>query len=105
MELTGLLILIGTLNALYFLPSIIASSNTNDFSVLLINLFFGWTFIGWVVALIMATNGRSKNELANLLKIKNLEIHKLRKNLVPRVDLKSASLTKYLLKPELTRSI
>ena len=105
MELTGLLILIGTLNALYFLPSIIASSNTNDFSVMLINLFFGWTFIGWIVALIMATNGKSKNELANLIKIKNLEIHQLRKNLVSRVNLKSSSLTKYILSPELAGTI
>ncbi len=41
---------------LYFLPTIVAASRhvTNVGSVAVINLFLGWTFIGWVVALAMA---------------------------------------------------
>jgi hypothetical protein len=41
---------------LYFLPSIIALARKvrNTGSVVLINLFLGWTLIGWVVALAMA---------------------------------------------------
>lgn len=41
---------------LYFLPTIIAVTRkvTNQGSVLVINLFLGWTFVGWVVALAMA---------------------------------------------------
>jgi hypothetical protein len=41
---------------LYFLPSIIAVARkiTHQGSVIVINLFLGWTFIGWVVALAMA---------------------------------------------------
>ncbi len=40
----------------YFLPTIIAASRKvpNGGSVLVINLFLGWTLIGWVVALAMA---------------------------------------------------
>lgn len=41
---------------LYFLPTVIAVVRkvTNQGSVLVINFFLGWTFIGWVVALAMA---------------------------------------------------
>jgi hypothetical protein len=41
---------------LYFLPTIIALARkvTNQGSVVVINLFLGWTLIGWVVALAMA---------------------------------------------------
>ena len=43
---------------LYFLPSLNAYSKTNKNrgSVLVINLFLGWTFIGWVVALAMSAS-------------------------------------------------
>lgn len=39
---------------LYFIPAIIAHDNRNASTVVIINLFFGWTLIGWVVALILA---------------------------------------------------
>ncbi len=42
--------------ALYFVPSIVAVVRkvTHQGSVIVINLFLGWTFVGWVVALAMA---------------------------------------------------
>lgn len=42
--------------ALYFVPSIVAIARKvmNYGSVVVINLFLGWTFIGWVIALAMA---------------------------------------------------
>jgi hypothetical protein len=42
--------------ALYFLPAIIAAARHthNTIGILLLNLFLGWTGIGWFVALIMA---------------------------------------------------
>jgi Ca2+/Na+ antiporter len=42
--------------ALYFLPSIVAIARkiTHQGSVVVINVFLGWTFVGWVVALAMA---------------------------------------------------
>jgi len=42
--------------ALYFAPSIVAVLRhvPNTASVFVINLFLGWSFIGWVVALAMA---------------------------------------------------
>lgn len=41
---------------IYFLPTIIASKKSVGNSVLVINLFLGWTLIGWVVALAMAVS-------------------------------------------------
>ena len=39
---------------LYFLPSIIAmkKKNKNIVTIITINLFFGWTIIGWIFTLI-----------------------------------------------------
>lgn len=41
---------------LYFLPSLVARKKPNANSVFVLNLFLGWTLIGWVVALAMAVN-------------------------------------------------
>jgi len=42
--------------AIYFLPSIIAYENKkkNEKAIFLLNLFLGWRFVGWVVALVWA---------------------------------------------------
>jgi hypothetical protein len=48
----GIFLLIG----LYFLPTLVAVSRkvTNQGSVAVINIFLGWTMLGWVIALAMA---------------------------------------------------
>jgi Superinfection immunity protein len=42
--------------ALLFLPTLVAKSRNhpNTLPIFLVNLFFGWTFIGWVVSLVWA---------------------------------------------------
>ena len=42
--------------AVYFLPTIVAilRKKRNALAIFLLNLFLGWTFIGWVVALVWA---------------------------------------------------
>ena len=42
--------------AMYFLPAIIAAARHthNATGILLLNIFLGWTVVGWVVALLMA---------------------------------------------------
>lgn len=47
---------------IYFVPSMIAyhRKTKNKLSILVVNLFLGWTFIGWVVALAMAYGDRVK---------------------------------------------
>ncbi|HXZ78997.1 MAG TPA: superinfection immunity protein [Terriglobales bacterium] len=41
----------------YFVPTIIAvvRSKRDTFGIFLLNLFLGWTMIGWVVALVWAS--------------------------------------------------
>jgi hypothetical protein len=57
----GALIFIVVAFCLYFLPSIIAYRRkvTNAGSVFVINLFLGWSLIGWVVALAMAVRTKT----------------------------------------------
>jgi hypothetical protein len=42
--------------ALYFLPTLVASGRhlPERGAIAVLNIFFGWTFIGWIVALIWA---------------------------------------------------
>lgn len=48
--------------ALYFVPAIIANQRKHKQynPILLINLFLGWTFIGWLIALIWAVSYQEK---------------------------------------------
>jgi hypothetical protein len=39
---------------LYFLPSIVGRKKKNSDAIMVLNLFLGWTFVGWVVALCWA---------------------------------------------------
>jgi hypothetical protein len=39
---------------LYFLPAIIAHNKRDSSKILLVNLLFGWTVIGWCIALVWA---------------------------------------------------
>jgi hypothetical protein len=53
--LEGSVVIVGVF-LLYFLPAVIARKKPNASSVFVINLFLGWTLIGWVIALAMAVN-------------------------------------------------
>src|SRR5215831_7041668 len=50
----------------YFIPTIVAFIRKvpNMGSVVVINLFLGWTFIGWVVALAMAARSGAQSPAA-----------------------------------------
>lgn len=51
--------------ALYFTPTLVAWARHHETpSVLVVNLFLGWTFIGWVVALAMAVRGGAQQASA-----------------------------------------
>jgi hypothetical protein len=53
------MIWITLLMLLYFVPMVVAAirRTTNRNSVAVVNVFLGWTFIGWVVALAMSASG------------------------------------------------
>jgi hypothetical protein len=41
---------------LYFVPSIVGWRKPNASSIIAVNIFLGWTVIGWVIALVWATH-------------------------------------------------
>ena len=50
--------------ALYFLPTIIAAVRRSKsiLGIILLNIFAGWTFIGWVIALIWSLVGSTSKK-------------------------------------------
>ena len=49
-----LIILFGL--SIYFLPTIVGSKHRNVASIFILNLLLGWTFLGWVIALIWSAS-------------------------------------------------
>ena len=45
---------------LYFLPAFLARNKPNFTSILILNILAGWTFIGWIIALIWAISSDSQ---------------------------------------------
>lgn len=54
----GAFILLAIMVIIYFLPTFIAGKrgHPNGTPIFLLNLFLGWTFIGWLVALIWSAS-------------------------------------------------
>jgi hypothetical protein len=48
---------------LYFLPTMIAVArgHRNALPIFILNLFLGWTFLGWIVALVWCFTAQDKN--------------------------------------------
>lgn len=59
--ITPFIIIVG-----YFLPTVIAlfRKSPNRTAIGVLNLFLGWTLIGWVVALMMSVWGAEKEKKA-----------------------------------------
>ncbi|MDR7370651.1 superinfection immunity protein [Flavobacterium aquidurense] len=49
----------------YFFPSYLCRNHQNPIPISVLNLFLGWTIIGWICALIWALNFNNKNYLYN----------------------------------------
>lgn len=49
----GLLVIVILL--FYFIPTMVGYKKKNAGAIFVLNLFLGWTLIGWVVALVWAT--------------------------------------------------
>lgn len=68
--------------AIYFIPTFIAydKKRHNDVTIFLINLVFGWTLIGWFIALVMATSEstvvvqNNKSDADELEKLHSLKV-------------------------------
>ena len=55
-KLTSVLIIYGLIITLYFMPTIIAvrKKHASKIGLFFLNLFLGWTLLGWVVAFVWA---------------------------------------------------
>lgn len=61
----GLVVAVGL--GVYFLPTLIAAiRHSNAGSVFILNLFLGWTFVGWVVSMSMAMSSRVEATVINV---------------------------------------
>src|SRR5690349_24101223 len=49
---------------LYFLPAFLARNKPNFTSILILNILAGWTFIGWIIALVGARSSDSQRPAA-----------------------------------------
>lgn len=58
----GIVFLFVIIYTLYFIPTMIAThkKNSNTTAIFIINLVFGWTFIGWIAALILSVMNDEK---------------------------------------------
>lgn len=58
MDAIGSLVVLAAVLSAYFFPAIVAAvrSHHNTASIVVVNFFFGWTLIGWVVALAMSVS-------------------------------------------------
>lgn len=68
----GLIIILAILAALYFLPTIVASQRGHQATaaICVLNIFLGWTFIGWLIAFVWSLTGDTRANEAR--KIENL---------------------------------
>jgi len=66
---------------IYFIPSFVGWNKKNINAILTLNIFLGWTVIGWLVALIWAvskdneklvTTSRNNYKLTQLIELKKL---------------------------------
>ncbi|MFY9876841.1 MAG: superinfection immunity protein [Rhodomicrobium sp.] len=49
---------------IYFLPSLVAHKKQNASAIFILNLFLGWTVLGWVAALVWAATSEQKTAAA-----------------------------------------
>lgn len=62
---TAIIILIIIFLLIYFLPTLVALARKkrNVGAIFVLNLFLGWSFIGWVIALVWALMHEEKEKL------------------------------------------
>ena len=65
MEALGVIFVLSTLCASYFLPSIVVATKPHPAKslVVLINTFLGWTIIGWIAALVIALSKEGEDQI------------------------------------------
>jgi hypothetical protein len=82
--MAGVFIIVALL--IYFLPSLVARNKRNADAICILNLFLGWTLLGWIAALVWALTNEEKtagtaesphssaDEISKLADLKSREI-------------------------------
>ncbi len=52
---------------LYFLPTYLAKDKVHRIGIFLLNLLTGWTFLGWIVALLWSINDTRKDKIVPIV--------------------------------------
>ena len=65
----GAVILVVIVLALYFIPSFVAYGKKNALAIFILNFFLGFTFVGWVGALVWAICTPSKDTEINIYNV------------------------------------
>ncbi|MGZ3159564.1 MAG: superinfection immunity protein [Burkholderiaceae bacterium] len=62
MEVIGVIIVFSLILTLYFLPSFVAIGRDHHqtTAIAILNLFLGWTLLGWILALVWAATAVQK---------------------------------------------
>jgi hypothetical protein len=53
-DISSFIIITMILLLVYFIPTIVARGKKNFKAIFVLNLLAGWTFVGWVIALVWA---------------------------------------------------
>ena len=64
MENTSMVVVVVGALAIYFFPTCIAGfrNHHQQYAILALNLFLGWTFVGWVIAFVWALTAINKDQ-------------------------------------------
>lgn len=54
MDILIFILLVLVCGFVYFIPSMLGKRKKNFGAILILNIFTGWTFVGWVAALVWA---------------------------------------------------
>ena len=62
-RLLWLLVVVGGCLTIYFLPAMVAHSrkHRNKLAIVILNIFLGWTFVGWVIALVWSCTANTQS--------------------------------------------
>lgn len=83
------------IGVIYFIPTIIGADHKQSIPIFILNIFLGWTFIGWVIALVWAS---SKNKTDCISK-SDKALSELKKEKT-KLDLGLITQTEYAIKKE-----
>ena len=85
------LMFIGAIVVMYFIPAIVAHEkyHKNAGAIIVLNLFLGWTFIGWVLSLVWAFTDNIDKE-GEAKRLAEEEVRRLATEKIMRENTKNA---------------